>query len=40
MQNQIGGMFPQFQNSVSSPAVSPQANPNLGYKDIYYQLEQ
>lgn len=40
MQNQIGGMFPQFQNSVSSPAVSPQANPKLGYKDIYYQLEQ
>ena len=41
MQNQMGGGFPQqLQNSVSSSAASPQANPNLGYKDIYYQLEQ
>ena len=41
MQNQMGGGFPrQLQNGISSPAVSPQANPNLGYKDIYYHLEQ
>ena len=42
MQNQMGGGIPQQlqQNGVSSPAVSPQANPILGYKDIYYQLEQ
>lgn len=36
----MSGMFPQVQNGISSPAVSPQANPNLGYKDIYFQLEQ
>lgn len=40
MQNQMGGVFPQIQNGFSSPAVSSQANPNLGYKDIYFQLEQ
>ena len=41
MQNQYSGMAPQqFQNGISSPAVSPQANPNLGYKDVFYQLEQ
>ena len=40
MQNQMGGNFPQIQNGFSSPAVSPQANPNFGYKDIYFQLEQ
>ena len=41
MQHQYSGMIPQqFQNGISSPAVSPQANPNLGYKDVFYQLEQ
>lgn len=40
MQNQTGGGYPQVQNNVSSSAVSPQTNPNLGYKDIFYQLEQ
>ena len=41
MQNQMGGSFPQqLQNGISSPAASSQANPNLGYKDIYYHLEQ
>lgn len=41
MQNQVGGTFPQqLPNGISLPAVSPQANPTLGYKDIYYQLEQ
>lgn len=33
MQNSI-------QNGISSPVVSSQANPDLGYKDIFYQLEQ
>lgn len=41
MQNQIGGAIPQnLQNGISSPAVSPQANPNMGYNDIFYQMEQ
>lgn len=41
MQNQMGGSFPQqLQNGISSPAASPQADQNLGYKDIYYHLEQ
>ncbi len=41
MQNQIGGQIPQqMNNGISSPAVSPQANPNMGYKDVFYQLEQ
>ena len=36
MQNQIGGAIPQnLQNGISSPAVSPQANPNMGYNDIF-----
>ena len=39
MQNQIGGVFPQL-NGISSPAVSPQVNPNLGYNDAYFQMEQ
>ena len=38
MQNQIGAMAPQ--NGISLPAVNPQANPNIGYKDVYYHLEQ
>lgn len=38
MQNQIGAMPPQ--NGISLPAVNPQANPNIGYKDVYYHLEQ
>lgn len=40
MQNQTGGMFPQLQNNISSPAVSSQANPETGYNDVYYQMEQ
>lgn len=41
MQNQISGQIPQqFQNGISSPAVSSQANSNFGYKDIFYQIEQ
>lgn len=40
MQNQFGGNIPQVQNNISSPAVSPQANPNLGYNDYFYELEQ
>jgi len=39
MQNYIAGQTPQ-QNQFSSSAVSPQANPQLGYKDTFYQLEQ
>lgn len=39
MQNQIGGAFPQL-NGISSPAVNPQVNPNLGYNDTYFQMEQ
>lgn len=39
MQNYIAGQtLPQ--NQISSSAVSPQANPESGYKDIFYQLEQ
>lgn len=37
MQNQIG--MPQL-NGISSPAVNPQAAPNMGYTDAFYQLEQ
>lgn len=41
MQNQIGGAIPQnLPNGISSPAVSPQVNPNMGYKDPFYQMEQ
>lgn len=41
MQNQISGQVPQsIQNGISSPAVSSQANPNTGYNDMFYQLEQ
>ncbi len=42
MQNYIGGQTPQQQvnNSISSAAVSPQASQNLGYNDIFHQLEQ
>ncbi len=40
MQNQTGGVYPQNQNNISSSAVSSQTNPNLEYKDIFYQLEQ
>ena len=41
MQNQIGGAIPQnLQNGISSPAVSPQVNPNMWYNDNFYQMEQ
>ncbi len=41
MQNQISGQVPQqINNSISSSAVSPQAAQNLGYKNLFYQLEQ
>ena len=41
MQNQMGGAIPQnVPNGISSPAVSPQANPNMGYNDNFYQMEQ
>lgn len=40
MQNQTGGRYPQIQNNISSSAVTPQTNQNLGYNDIFYQLEQ
>ncbi len=39
MQNYIAGQVPQ-PNQISSSAVRPQTNPQLGYKDIFYQLEQ
>jgi len=37
MQNQT---TPTYPNGIPSPAVSPMADPNLEYKDIFYQLEQ
>lgn len=42
MQNQPGGMnVPQMQNNgISSQTVSPQINPQMGYNDIFYQMEQ
>ncbi len=40
MQNQIGGFVPQNLNGISSPAVNPQAAPNMGYKNNFYQMEQ
>ncbi len=40
MQNQSDEQFLRNQNSISSPAVSPQANSMTNYVDIIQQLEQ
>ncbi len=39
MQNYYGGSYPQ-NNGISSPAAGQYSNPQTGYKDIFYQLEQ
>lgn len=41
MQNQMGGAIPpQIQNGISSQAVSPMQNTQMGNNDMFYQLEQ